>query len=1020
MLTSAMESLWLRQLSVHQDYGWFLVLLGWGFALVFWRWHPARREAWPWLPWVAGAGAFGAMVQFAIFSPPFDFFHSRLIPGTIANYRPALIEPQLLGDWLLALLFGAMVAGWGWHAASRQRRPAWRWIAVIAAALAVEVHVESPHWGGTLLALLALVAGAAQRPLPARPLERLALILAALTPALSTIGPLAAVLQALQRSGPPTPMGLLAATAQVVAAAVALAALAPGVLSRRHGLGWAQRWREARWAVLVALAWLLGGLLFAHVTGRDNRRELHQNRLRVVAARAALLDRELLQLLDEPPPPLHKIEWLAPDEPVAHVSEEAAQVGREISRVLLREHRATPFINGARWLVASEGWLVALASSRPSPAPGTIEVVRRLTPQDAADWAAARNLIEISPVAEIGQPYWCRAALRDPEGRMLGWLEFQQQEFFQSIERKWRAGPLLVTALGLILGATLLFQRRAEREREHALRAAAVESEASRVKSQFLATVSHELRTPLQSLLGYSELLRHRLGADPQARAWLGAVQQHGDLMTRLVNDLIDLGAIEAGTFRLAPRAADAAAITRAAVESLRHRAESKGLALGCAIEGVVPPAVHIDVERFRQVVLNLVGNAVKFTAAGRVDVRLALAPAAGEPSCGDARESPFASAAARPAARPVASPAHIASPAASPVPAAVDTPRGGSSDECCVLRTTGSALERGSSGELVRNTQQTVELVLEVKDTGPGIPAEAQRKLFVPFSRLEATAHHEGAGIGLALAAALCRAMHGGVRVESDGRSGSTFIATVAVPVSAEPVAAAPLAVSAETLAQRRVLIVDDNALIRDLFVAMLQQAGARCSVAATAESALATARHGDIEAVVLDLSLPGMSGLELALRLRELLPRARIVGASAHAAESERRAALAAGMHAFLAKPVTQAELVAALAGAVTSAAGARTGSAAPWRVQLEERFRAEAPEAERRVDAAIVAGDWARVRAEAHHLANSAAAVQDRALLAACEHVVRAAEAGDAAAVRARWPEAREALGRWMRED
>lgn len=943
MLSPDFWPLWFRQLSVHQDYVWFLVLLGWGFALVFWWWHPARACGWRWVPWVAGACVAGAAVQFAIFSPPFDFFHDRLVPGTMANFRPALIAVDLLGDWLLGAGLAVLAGGWWWCLADGAARPAGRWFGLGAAGAAAVLHVRAPETGGAVLTALVAVAAWRTLRLTSGPGERLALLAAVAVPLFSTVGPVAAAAGLLQRAGPPGPLGLLAALTQTLAAGVALVALVPGVLGRRTGLGWGARWREGRWAALLALVWLAGGLGFAHLTGRDNRAELHQNRLRVAAARAALLDPGLLQLLDRPAPRLEALEWHGAGG-IARVTGEPARVAREAARVLLRERRATPFIRGARLIVASDGWLFALAGSHSLPEPGMVEVLRRLTPADAADWAAARNLVEVSPVPEIGAPYYCRAAVRAPDGRMLGWLEFQQEEFFQSIERKWRSGPLLVTALGLLLGGTLLFQRRAEREREQAVRAAAVQAEASRVKSAFLASVSHELRTPLQSLLGYGELLRGRVGGDAQAEAWLAAMRQHGELMTRLVNDLIDLGAIEAGTFRLAPRVVAPAAVVRAVVEGLRVRAEAKGLALTCHAAESVPPAVRLDGERLRQIVSNLAGNAVKFTERGRVDVRLRAEPA-------------------------------------------------------------GAA---------------AVRLVLAVEDTGPGIAPEGRARLFVAFSRLEATAHQEGTGLGLALTAALARAMGGDVAVASDGVSGSIFTASVvAAPAAAEelpaPEAAAP------DLAGCRVLVVDDNALIRDLFVALLQSAGATCSVAATAESALATARHGNIDVAILDLALPGLGGIELAPRLRQLLPRLRMVGASAHAGEREREAALAAGMDAFLTKPVGPAELLRAVAGSSRAGAlpAATANAAAPaagdWRRQLEAGFGAAVRPQRDKLAAAVAAGDWAAARAAAHHLANSAAAVGDAALMQACAEVVSAAERGEAGAVQAGWRQVQAGLAR-----
>ena len=182
----------------------------------------------------------------------------------------------------------------------------------------------------------------------------------------------------------------------------------------------------------------------------------------------------------------------------------------------------------------------------------------------------------------------------------------------------WRTAPFLMTALGIVLLTLVFLQRQIGREREIAFRDAALAAEGNRIKTTFLANVSHELRTPLQSILGYSELLSDGL-ADPKSRAQLDALRQQGEMMTRLINDLIDLSAVESGSFQLSLCPAAPGEIVRQTVESLRPRAAAKGLALEAEIDGGVPAWVNADGGRWRQVIVNLVGNAIKFTDRGGI-----------------------------------------------------------------------------------------------------------------------------------------------------------------------------------------------------------------------------------------------------------------------------------------------------------------------------------------------------------------------------------------------------------------
>lgn len=922
------------RLSVHQDFFWFFSLLGWSFALIAWWRHPRRGPAWPWLPWCAGAAIASAFIQFGMFNPTFDLFQERLIPGTVADYRHAVIDPYWLGDILLALAVAVMAAGWGWLALARSRWFRFRALPAVLLAGVFVHHVATPETGGGLLALLGVMAATALwlKSTPT-PWSRLGLAGAALLPALSTIGPLAAALGQLQRAGPPAPVGLAAAVFQMLLGGAVFAGLLHEIFAFKTAGAGRIRWSELRPFVLGGCL-LLGTVMFIGIqNGRDNRREIQQNRLRTTAAHASVFDPALLAPLQSP---AFRIQTRsAAGESIAARSAGLARGSAEPARQRLIEVvRATPFLKAARLVVLHDGWLVAAISSD-NPA-GSIELLRRATPEDVARWTNREAYVEESPVREIGAEYFCRAPILAADGRMLGWLDCVRSEYYLSVERRWRAAPFVMADFGLVLLALVFVQRRAARERETAQRAAAVAGESLRVKTAFLANVSHELRTPLQNILGYSELLRQEQGDNPSAR--LDALRQQGELMTRLVNDLIDLSAVESGSFQLAARPVAPADLVRQTVESLRPRAEAKGLSLRCATADDVPAWVTADSDRLRQVLINLAGNALKFTDQGTVMVSLRAEPA----------------------------------------------PEGRS------------------------------RLILTVDDTGPGIPPEQQGRLFAPFTRLARTAEKEGSGLGLALSAALCRAMGGGLVVESDGRSGSRFTASFVLTPAAAP-ASVQLVVRPAAGFAPRVLVVDDNRLVRELFVAALTERGAACRPAANGAEALVRLAGEVPEVIVLDLALPDGDGADLTPRLRALAPGVRIIGVSAHAGIADRTRALAAGMDHFLTKPVPLDELWAAVVGARTGAAGPAAYFDPPpaLRERLHRDFLAELPARRAELATAMRAGNWRQVRAGAHYLRNSALVVQATELFEACTGLENAAAAGQAAEAGRWWSRCAAAL-------
>ena len=615
--------LWWQQAAVHQDFIWFAAVVAWSAVLILWRRLPEGRAGWRWVPAAALAGLLTALAPFLVYSPPFDFFQARLRPGTVNDYRPAWIEVELAADFLQTLGWAALAAVWGWGGltARGEKGRALRWAAPGLAAAVAGWHFQDPAAAAWPLALLVGAAGGLQATTDGCR-GRGWLAVAASGAMWSVVGPAALRAGALQRDVPASAWGLGVALGQTGLATALVVAFFPEAWWRGAT---AQDRREWRWCLAGAAVWLVSGIGFAWLTGQDNREELHNNRLRTVAAEARLFGAERLRGLAGEGLSFERWQSEEGDEATGLMisrnlqGPEAAALRAELGRLVQR----TPFLDEVRIVVQRDGWLVAIASSRPPLAPGVVTLLRELTAEDIVREAEGRPYVEPPLVATVGAPYYCRAPIMGENGEVLAWLEYTRAEFFQSLARKWRAGPLLITALGLVIGALGVAQRRVAREREEATRARLVAEEANRWQMLFLAKVSHELRTPLQGVLGYGELLV-RDAADAPTRARAAAVREHGEMMLRLVNDLLDLGSLRHGGVALRREAFEVEREVRAAIEVFREPAAAKELTLDFVVAAGVPEVIRSDATRWRQIVFNLVGNAVKYTDAGAVTVTLA------------------------------------------------------------------------------------------------------------------------------------------------------------------------------------------------------------------------------------------------------------------------------------------------------------------------------------------------------------------------------------------------------------
>jgi signal transduction histidine kinase/HPt (histidine-containing phosphotransfer) domain-containing protein len=422
-------------------------------------------------------------------------------------------------------------------------------------------------------------------------------------------------------------------------------------------------------------------------------------------------------------------------------------------------------------------------------------------------------------------------------------------------------------------------RRRAEAE---LLKAREAADAANRAKSDFLARMSHEIRTPMNGVLGMTELvLETPLTA--QQHDYLSMVKSSADALLTVINDILDFSKVEAGKLELDAIDFSLRECLGDTLRLLTFRAAQKGLALTGHIAPDVPDDLVGDPGRLRQVIINLVGNALKFTERGEVAVSVSLVPG--------------------------------------PTSPAEDKGQG--------------TRDKG---------QGTVALRFAVRDTGIGIPKEKHGLLFRSFSQADTSTARKygGTGLGLAISARLVELMGGRIGIDSEVGRGSTFHFTATFGRSRGPKAARPAAgpppVSRRPL---RVLLADDNPINQQVATRMLEKAGHVAVVAGSGKEALAALERQPFDLVLMDVEMPEMSGFEATAVVREREKgtgrHVPIIAMTAHALKGDREKCLAAGMDGYVAKPIQAHELLRAIAGVVPADAPAE--AAAPERRPADE---------------------------------------------------------------------------------
>ncbi|MGC4365275.1 ATP-binding protein [Hydrogenophaga sp. R2] len=449
--------------------------------------------------------------------------------------------------------------------------------------------------------------------------------------------------------------------------------------------------------------------------------------------------------------------------------------------------------------------------------------------------------------ADLAQAWWRH---QNPEGtaqELQRWLERRMAEHrhghttVQQIGERWVRDIEHPTPSGYVVGLrvdiTELVQARQQAEG------------ANQAKSRFLATMSHELRTPMNGVLGMAQLLLLPDLTEDERLEYAQTILGSGEALLRLLNDILDFSKIESGNVELDLGPTVPFDVVHESAELFRQVAEQKGLRFTAAWNGPSGRRYVTDASRLRQILLNLLNNAIKFTQTGQVRLE------GREVSC---------------------------------------------EDERAVLEFT-------------------------VTDTGIGIAPEQVALLFKPFSQVDGsiTRQFGGTGLGLSIVKGLAELLGGRTGVQSEQGKGSRFWLRIPARVvrqpagMTEPGALPPARMDNGPPLKGTVLVVDDHPINRKFVEILLGKMGLEVRVAEDGQQALNLLFAGSaVDAVLMDLQMPNMDGLEATRRIRaweaeQGRPRLPVVALTADAFDEARLRTHEAGMDAFLAKPIVPQRL-------------------------------------------------------------------------------------------------------------